>query len=70
MRLAPHGPANHPYSMKLIVDLFRRVWQRGRPDSDAYAMRATEGGDRSSMADFVRILRMHDEESERPNYPK
>jgi hypothetical protein len=56
--------------MKSIVDLLRRIRQRGRTDSVAYAVPATEGGDRSSMADLVRILRMHDEECERPNYPK
>ena len=54
--------------MKLIVGLLRRVWQRSRPDPDAYAERATEGGDRSSMADFVRILRMLDQEHGSSNY--
>jgi hypothetical protein len=55
--------------MKLIVDLLRRVWERGRPDRDGYTLRASEGDDRSSMADFVRILQMHDRDSGRPNYP-
>ena len=53
--------------MKLIVDLLKRVWQRGRPD--CYIVRASEGEDRSSMADFVRILQMHDRDSGRSNYP-
>jgi hypothetical protein len=54
--------------MKLIVDLLRRVWQRCRPVPDASAARSTDGGDRSSMADFVRILRMHDEDRGRADY--
>ena len=53
--------------MKLIVDLLRRVWQRNQSTSDSNAVRAGSDGDRSSMADFVRILQMHDDE--RPNYP-
>ena len=55
--------------MKLIVDLLRRVWQRGPQAPDAHAVRPILGGDRSSMADFVRILRMHDEDLGRRNYP-
>ena len=55
--------------MKLIVDLLRRVWQRGRPASDTYAVQPNPGGDRSSMADFVRILRMHDEDLGRRKSP-
>jgi hypothetical protein len=51
--------------MKLIVDLLKRVWQRGRPNG--YTLRASEGEDRSSMADFVR--QMHDRDSGRSNYP-
>ncbi|MBR0826727.1 hypothetical protein JQ596_14350 [Bradyrhizobium manausense] len=46
--------------MKLIVELLRRVWHRSWTDTDAYAVRANDGGDHSSMADFVRILQMHD----------
>ncbi|MBR0718189.1 hypothetical protein JQ632_30085 [Bradyrhizobium liaoningense] len=46
--------------MKLIVELLRRVWQRSQIDTDAYAIRRSDGGDHSSMADFVRILQMHD----------
>ena len=42
--------------MKLIVDLLRRVWQLGRPASGTHAVQPNPGGDRSSMADFVRIL--------------
>jgi hypothetical protein len=55
--------------MKLIVDLLRRVWLRGRPAPDTHAVQPNPGGDRSSMADFVRILRMHDEDLGRRKYP-
>ncbi|MGV7212029.1 hypothetical protein [Bradyrhizobium sp. UFLA05-112] len=55
--------------MKLIVELLRRVWQRGRPETSGYNLHASEGDDRSSMADFVRILQMHDREGGRSNYP-
>ena len=51
--------------MNLIVEFLRRVWQRDRPDT--YAVRASESDDRSSMADFVRILRAHDRDQ--ANYP-
>jgi hypothetical protein len=53
--------------MHLIVEFLRRVWQRGQPDTNAYAVRARESDDRSSMADFVRILRAHDRDQ--ANYP-
>ncbi|MCP3477300.1 hypothetical protein NLM33_44895 [Bradyrhizobium sp. CCGUVB1N3] len=69
IRLKPGGPATRSDSMKLIVDLLKRVWQRGRPETDGYILRASEGDDRSSMADFVRILQMHDREGGRSNYP-
>ena len=55
--------------MKLIVDLLRRVWQGGRTAPDTRAVQPTAGGDRSSMADLVRILRMHDEDLGRRKYP-
>lgn len=54
------GAGNVFTAMKLIVEMFRRVWQRSRTDGDAFAAHAGDGGDRSSMADFVRILQMHD----------
>jgi hypothetical protein len=53
--------------MNLIVEFLRRVWQRDRPEARAYAVRASESDDRSSMADFVRILRAHDQDQ--ANYP-
>jgi hypothetical protein len=48
--------------MKLIVDFLRRFSQRGRPETKAYAARMSETGDRSSMADFVRILQTIDQD--------
>ncbi len=54
--------------MKLILDLLRWLWQRGQPASENAAP-VTDGGDRTSMADFVRILRMVDEEASRRTYP-
>jgi hypothetical protein len=54
--------------MKLIIDLLRRVWQSDRSPSDSHSVRSSPGGDRSSMADFVRILQMHDDERGRSNY--
>jgi hypothetical protein len=55
--------------MKLIVDFLKWVWQRDRPETNGYNLRASEGDDRSSMADFVRILQMHDRDGGRTNYP-
>ncbi len=54
--------------MKLILDLLRWFWQRSQPASETSAS-VNDGGDRTSMADFVRILRMLDEEAGRRNYP-
>jgi hypothetical protein len=56
--------------MKLIADLVRWIRQPRQPASRDAAAGADEvAGDRTSMADFVRILRMHDEEAGRRNYP-
>ncbi len=55
--------------MKLIVDLLRWLWPRRQPASEGSVLSVAEGADRTSMADFVRILRMHDEETSRRNYP-
>jgi hypothetical protein len=54
--------------MKLIVDLLRRVWPP-RPDTGGSSGRGRDSDDRSSMADFVRLLQMHDQNGGRPNYP-
>ena len=56
--------------MKLILDLIRWLWQRDQREPDAVAVSAGEGDDRSSMADFVRLLRMHDDDARRSNYPE
>lgn len=53
--------------MKLIVELVRWLWQRSQPVSEARAAPVIDGGDRTSMADFVRILRTLDEETRRRN---
>ena len=46
--------------MKQVADLLRRVWQENQPASDTQAPVMTDKGDRSSMADFVRILQTYD----------
>jgi hypothetical protein len=46
--------------MKQVADLLRRVWQANQPASDTQAPVMTDEGDRSSMADFVRILQTYD----------
>ena len=50
------------YAMKNIADLLRRVWQRSQPGSNTQVAIMTENRDRSSMADFVRILRAFDQD--------
>ena len=47
--------------MKNIADLLRRVWQRSEPASNTQATVMSENRDRSSMADFVRILQAYDQ---------
>jgi hypothetical protein len=42
-----------------ILELFRQVWQQRQPAS---ASRRDDGGDRSSLADFVRALERADQE--------
>jgi hypothetical protein len=46
--------------MKQVADLLRRVWQANQPASDTQAPVTTDERDRSSMADFVRILQTYD----------
>jgi hypothetical protein len=46
--------------MKHIADLLLRVWQRSQPASNTPVAVMTENRDRSSMADFVRILQAYD----------
>jgi hypothetical protein len=48
--------------MKNISDLLPRVWQRSQPASNTQAADLAENPDRSSMADFVRILQAYDQD--------
>ncbi|HXO72780.1 MAG TPA: hypothetical protein VN838_27810 [Bradyrhizobium sp.] len=48
--------------MKNIADLLFRVWQRSRPASNARVAVMADNRDRSSMADFVRILQAYDQD--------
>jgi hypothetical protein len=48
--------------MKNIADLPPWVWQRSQPASNTQAAVMAENRDRSSMADFVRILQAYDQE--------
>jgi hypothetical protein len=48
--------------MKNIGDLLLRVWQKRQPASYARAAVRAENRDRSSMADFVRILQAYDQD--------
>ena len=50
------------YAMKNIADVLLRVWQRSQPGSNTLVAVMTENRDRSSMADFVRILQAYDQE--------
>jgi hypothetical protein len=62
-------PATCSHPMNLIIDLVRWLWQRDQRESDGVVVRTTEGDDRSSMAEFVRLLQMHDDDGRRSNYP-
>jgi hypothetical protein len=48
--------------MKNIADLLLRVWQRSQPASNTQVALMAENRDRSSMADFVRILEAYDQD--------
>ncbi len=48
--------------MKNIADLLLRVWQKSQPRSNAQVAVKLENRDRSSMADFVRILQAYDQD--------
>jgi hypothetical protein len=50
------------YAMEQIADLLRRVWQRSQPASNTQVAAMAENRDRSSMADFVRILQAYDQD--------
>ena len=48
--------------MKNIADLLLRVWQRSQPAPNTQVAVMAENRDRSSMADFVRILQAYDQD--------
>jgi hypothetical protein len=48
--------------MKNIAYLLLRVWQRSQPASNTQVAVMAETQDRSSMADFIRILRAYDQD--------
>ncbi len=48
--------------MEQIADLLRWVWQRSQSASNTPVAVMTENRDRSSMADFVRILQAYDQD--------
>jgi hypothetical protein len=48
--------------MKSIADLLIRFRQGSRPASNAQVAAMTENRDRSSMAEFVRILQVYDQD--------
>lgn len=47
--------------MRNIADLLTRFWQGRQPASNAHVVVMAENRDRSSMADFVRILQAYDQ---------
>ncbi|SDH73591.1 hypothetical protein SAMN05216338_1012191 [Bradyrhizobium sp. Rc2d] len=48
--------------MRNIADLLVRFWQGTQPASDTQVAALAENRDRSSMADFVRILQAYDQD--------
>src|SRR3954453_12992311 len=53
--------AGREHAMMLITTFIQRVWQRAQKANEPDAAgRFNDGRDRSSMADFVRILQAHD----------
>jgi hypothetical protein len=46
--------------MKNIADFLTRFWQGNQPASNTQVAVMAENRDRSSMADFVRILQAYD----------
>ena len=49
------------YAMRNIADLLMRFWQGSQPASNTQVAAMAENRDRSSMADFVRILQAYDQ---------
>jgi hypothetical protein len=58
----PRPGGYRAHTMKQIADFFRRVWQRDRSASNIRISVTTDKPDRSSMADFVRILQAQDQD--------
>ncbi|QOZ66304.1 hypothetical protein WN72_07695 [Bradyrhizobium arachidis] len=50
------------YAMKNITDLLMRFWQGSQSTSNTEVAAIAENRDRSSMADFVRILQSYDQD--------
>ncbi|MBR0710473.1 MULTISPECIES: hypothetical protein [Bradyrhizobium] len=48
--------------MRNITDLLVRFWHGSQPASDTQVAAVPENRDRSSMADFVRILQAYDQD--------
>ncbi|MBR1133112.1 hypothetical protein [Bradyrhizobium iriomotense] len=48
--------------MRNIADLLMRFWQGSQSTSDTELAAFAENRDRSSMADFVRILQSYDQD--------
>jgi hypothetical protein len=48
--------------MKNVADLLTRFWQGRQPASNTQVAAMAENRDRSSMADFVRILQAYDQD--------
>jgi len=48
--------------MKNIADLITRLWQGSQPACNTQVAAMAENRDRSSMADFVRILQAYDQD--------
>jgi len=46
--------------MKIIADLLMRFWQGSQPAPNTRVAARVQKQDRSSMADFVRILQAYD----------
>ncbi|NUR14521.1 MAG: hypothetical protein HOQ20_22155 [Bradyrhizobium sp.] len=47
--------------MRNIADFLMRLWQGSQPAPNTRAAAMAENQDRSSMADFVRILQAYDQ---------
>jgi hypothetical protein len=66
--LSPHRAARAAtvgcgeYAMKDIADLLMRLWQGSQPASNTQVAAGIKNQDRSSMADFVRILQAYDQD--------